>query len=71
MLMKKEETPYIVPKYPHFLAVWTKFETFYFQIFSLKKRGNLLIKGELSSSASNSSAITTTPFTLLYASLPR
>jgi hypothetical protein len=37
-LMKKEETPYIVPKYPHFLAVWTKLETFYFQIFCLKKR---------------------------------
>ena len=31
-LMIKEETPYIVPKYPHFLAVWTRFETFYFQI---------------------------------------
>ena len=27
---KKEETLYIVPKYPHFLAIWTKFETFYF-----------------------------------------
>ena len=27
--------------YPHFLAVWTKLETFYFQIFSLKKRGKL------------------------------
>ena len=31
-LMKKEETPYIVPKYPHFLAVWIKFETFYLSI---------------------------------------
>ena len=41
--MKKEETPYIVPKYPHFLAVWTKLETFYFQIF-VKKRGNQLIE---------------------------
>jgi hypothetical protein len=29
-LMKKEETPHIVPKYPDFLAAWTKFETFYF-----------------------------------------
>ena len=36
--MKKEETPYIVPKYPHFLAAWTKFETFYFQILCSKKR---------------------------------
>jgi hypothetical protein len=31
-LMKKEETPYIVPKYPHFLAVLIKFETFYLSI---------------------------------------
>jgi len=36
--MIKEETPYTVPKYPHFLAVWTKFETFYFQLFCSKKR---------------------------------
>ena len=36
--MKKEETPYIVPKYPHFLAAWNKLETFYFQIFCSKKR---------------------------------
>ena len=40
-----EETPYIVPKYPHFLTAWTKFETFYFQIF--QKRGNQLIRGKL------------------------
>jgi hypothetical protein len=37
-LMKKEETPYIVPIYSHFLAVWTKIETFYFQYFVKKKR---------------------------------
>jgi len=30
----------------HFLAVWTKYETFYFQIFCIKKRGNLLIRGK-------------------------
>jgi hypothetical protein len=36
--MEKEETPYIVPKYHHLLAAWTKFETFYLQIFCLKKR---------------------------------
>jgi len=47
-LMKKEEIPNIVPKYLQFLAVWTKFETFYFHIFP-KKRGNLLIRGKLSS----------------------
>jgi hypothetical protein len=34
---KGETSPYTVPKYPHFLAVWTKLETFYFQIFCLKK----------------------------------
>lgn len=42
-LMKTEETPYIVSKYPHFLPVWTKFGTFYFQIFDKKdkkRRGN-------------------------------
>ena len=32
-----------MPKYPNFLAVWTKLETFYFQIF-VKKRGNQLIE---------------------------
>jgi hypothetical protein len=26
--MKKEGTTYIVLKYPHFLSVWTKFDTF-------------------------------------------
>jgi len=46
--MKKEETPYIMPKYPNFSAVWTKFETFYFQIFC-SKRGNQLIRGKRSS----------------------
>jgi hypothetical protein len=45
---EKEDTPYIVPKYPHLLAERTKFETFYFQIFCLK-RWNQLIRGKLSS----------------------
>ena len=35
---KKEETSNLVPKYPHFLAVWIKLETFYFQIFCLKNK---------------------------------
>jgi hypothetical protein len=35
---KDDPSPYSVPKYPHFLAVWTKFENFYFQLFCSKKR---------------------------------
>jgi hypothetical protein len=45
---KKRKPSYIVLIYPHFLSVWIKFETFYFQIYCLKKRGNWLIKGKLS-----------------------
>jgi catabolite regulation protein CreA len=41
--MKKEENPPKVDLYLHFLAVSIKFG-----IFSLKKRGNLLIKKKLS-----------------------
>lgn len=48
-LIKKDETPYIVPKYSHLLTVWIKFEKFYFQIICLKKRGNWLIKEKFSS----------------------
>ena len=39
---------YIVPKYPHSLAVWTKFEDFISKYFA-KKRENQLIRGKLSS----------------------
>jgi hypothetical protein len=46
---EKRETPYIVPKNLHFLAVRTKFETFSFQIYFVQKRGNQLIRGKLSS----------------------
>jgi hypothetical protein len=35
------------PKYPHFLAVCTKFDTFYFQIFCLIKKKSA-IRGKLS-----------------------
>jgi len=38
VLIEKEETPYKVSLNLHFLAVWTKSDTFYFQIFSSKKR---------------------------------
>jgi hypothetical protein len=50
--------------YPHFLVVWTKLETFYFQTFSLKKRGNQLIRGKLSS-------LFTPPFRFVYFSFER
>ena len=35
---KRAPPPYTMPKYPHFLAVRTKFDTFYFQITCWKKR---------------------------------
>ena len=38
-LMKKEETSYAIPTCTFFQVVWTKLDTFYFQIFCLKKKG--------------------------------
>ena len=40
----KGKPMYPLPLYLHFLAVWTKFDTFYFQIFC--KKGNLLTRAE-------------------------
>ena len=34
---EKEEIIYTVPKYQHCIAVWIKFDTFYFQIFCKKE----------------------------------
>jgi hypothetical protein len=33
---KGETSPYTVPKYPHFLAVWTMFDSFYFRGASMR-----------------------------------
>ena len=46
-LMKKEPPPIQCQNNPHFLAVWTKFGTFYFQKSLLK--GNPLMRGTFSS----------------------
>jgi hypothetical protein len=40
---------YTVPLNTHFIAVWTKLDTFYFLIFHSKIRGNSLIRGKLPS----------------------
>jgi hypothetical protein len=61
--IKKREKIYTVPHNIYFLAVWTKFDTFYFQIFYWKKKGNLLIKGKLSSLQDNCKA--TWPFWMI------
>jgi len=34
---KEEETPYKMPKFIHIRAIWTKFNTFYFQLFKKKE----------------------------------
>ena len=33
---KEEEIPYTASEFPYFLPDWTKFDTFYFQIFCYK-----------------------------------
>ena len=43
-------SPFYIRCYnPHFIAVWTKLDTFYFLIFHSKIRGNPLIRGKLPS----------------------
>jgi hypothetical protein len=44
---KRGNPPYTTLKF-HFLAVWSKFDIFCFQIF-WSKRGNLLTRGKISS----------------------
>jgi hypothetical protein len=36
ILIRREETPYMVPQNIHFLAVLSKFDTFYYNILLLK-----------------------------------
>jgi hypothetical protein len=39
--VKKEENPNTMLPHLHFLSVWTKLDTFYFQIFHAKKRESI------------------------------
>ena len=39
---KKEDTPYTVSEYPHFLNAWTKLDTFYFQILNITLKAKII-----------------------------